>query len=370
MFENLEDGVDGVTSDEDNVSDSVSDIDSSFLSLDSDTSVYVPTPQKKKFATKIVFPNKLCFVELHQVEKFVQQLNSIRCCSTLGCKGVLFPETVKLNSLGGAVSICYSCNGCTVQRALFESCLRDNDSNKVSMSVQVAFIIAGCTHATYYKALKQALGIEAVSANTFMTTIVKMYPVVKQMVNEMCEDGKNQMKCMDPTQLGSWSRAVTSADGMWMTRGFHSKNATFSMRNYLTGALLYYVHLCQRGRDKVIHEELLNYQGTSKAAEGYGARLVSKKAKEEGMNIEVHWQDADSSSSNAVQEHFNDAEVMICGGHVGRAHMKQLEKFAKMKSFSEDFQHKHREKFQRSIVCPVIVKTSTEMTVAVSQMLS
>ena len=44
------------------------------------------------------------------------------------------------------------------------------------------------------------------------------------------------------------------------------------MRNYLTGALLY---LCQRGRDKAIKEELL-YQGTSKAAEGYGTHLTFK----------------------------------------------------------------------------------------------
>ena len=99
-----------------------------------------------------------------------------------------------------------------------------------------------------------------------MSTLVKMCPVVKQMVDEMCKEGKHSMKSMDQTQLGPWSRAVTSADGTWMTRGFHSKNATFSVRDYMTGALLYYKHLCQRGRDKVVDEEL--YQGTSKAAEG------------------------------------------------------------------------------------------------------
>ena len=136
-----------------------------------------------------------------------------------------------------------------------------------------------------------------------------------------CEEAKNDMKATDQTQLGSWSRAVTSADGTWMTRGYHSKNATFSIRDYLTGALLYYVRLCQKGRDKVIQEDL--YQGTSKAAEGYGARLTLKKAKEEGLRIEVHWQDADSSS-NVVVEHFGDAKVMICGGHAGRAHKNSL----------------------------------------------
>ena len=136
---------------------------------------------------------------------------------------------------------------------------------------------------------------------------------------------------MDQCELGSWSRAVTSADGTWMTRGFHNRNATFSTRNYFNGALLYRKHLCQSGRDKIVKEEL--YQGTSKSAEGYAACLTFKKAKEEGMNIAIQWQDPDSSSY-AVTEHFPNAEVMICGGHAGRAHKKQLEKLSKVKQYS------------------------------------
>ena len=81
----------------------------------------------------------------------------------------------------------------------------------------------------------------------------------------------------------------------------HSPSTT----NYLNGALLYYHHLCQRGRDKVIEEDL--YKGTSKPAEGYAARIAFQKAKEEGMQVAVHWQDADSSSAKAV----SDAEIMI-----------------------------------------------------------
>ena len=164
----------------------------------------------------------------------------------------------------------------------------------------------------------------------------------------MWEEAKADMKTMDQSQLGSWSRGVTSADGTWMTRGYHSKNATFSIRNYLNGAILYYAHLSQKGRDKVIQEEL--YQGTSKSAEGYGARLTLRKAKEEGLRIEVHWQDADSSSSNVVAEHFSDAKVMICGGHAGRAHKKQLENLAKMKSFSEDSNLPMTKSFHRCVM--------------------
>ena len=126
------------------------------------------------------------------------------------------------------------------------------------------------------------------------------------------------MKQMAQSDLGSWSRAVTCADGCWQTRGWHSKNATFSIRNYQTGALLYYMHLCQKGRDRIIEEEL--YKGTSKAAEGFAARATLKKAKEEGMQIAIHWQDAHSSSSNAVTEVFPTAEIMVCGGHAGHAH--------------------------------------------------
>ena len=72
------------------------------------------------------------------------------------------------------------------------------------------------------------------------------------------------------------------------------------------------------------------------------------------MNIEVHWQDADSSSSNAVTEHFPKAKVMICGGHAGRAHKKQLEK---LKSFSDDFKRKHQDEFPT--VNAVVAQVST-----------
>ena len=37
------------------------------------------------------------------------------------------------------------------------------------------------------------------------------------------------------------------------------------------------------------------------------------------MQVDVHWQDADSSS-NAVSEVFPAAKIMTCGGHAGRAH--------------------------------------------------
>ena len=170
-----------------------------------------------------------------------------------------------------------------------------------------------------------------------------MYPVVKQMVNEMCEKAKEEMKTMDEHTLGSWKQAVTSADAAWMTRGYHSKNGTFSVRNYYNGALLYYKHLCQRGRDNIVEGEL--YKGTSKSMEGFAAREVMHQARGEGMKLAVHWQDSDSSSAKPVAECFPECKIMICGGHAGKNHLKALENYSKMKVPSIDFIRKHKDRF-------------------------
>ena len=321
-----------------------------------DGSLYIPTPQRKvreRIANASIIPSNICFMDLKQLDKFIKRVNQIRGCATPGCKGALCPIHVKSLGLGGALSITYACNGCANQWALFETSSKYelDCATEISVAAQVAFIIAGCTHMTYYKVLKHALGIEAVSWPMFDSTIKRMYPIVKEMVDKMCDDAKDDMRRMDQNELGSWNRAVTSADGTWMTRGFHSKNATFSIRNYYNGALLYRKHLCQKGRDDIIKEEL--YQGTSKGAEGYAARLTFKRAKDEGMNIAIQWQDADSSSSKAVTDHFPDAKIMICGGHAGRAHKKQLEKLQKIKSFTVGLISKYEKTFPSvgDVVC-------------------
>ena len=324
---------------------------------DSDTD-YIPTPLRISASSRVparclsdqidfqsinpcVIPAKCCFFDLRQLQYFTDQIN--RGCRESGCQGKLTPLNVDTRGMGGATNITYRCNQCLnsvyFQQATNSSIFGGND---ISLAVQVAFITAGCTHATYAKIL-QLLGIEPVSSSTFMTTIKKLHPIVEQMVKEMCEREKNRMRNIDQDKLGSWKHAVTCADGTWMTRGYHSKNATFTIRNYFTGALLYVKHICQKGHDNVIKEEL--YKGTSKSAEGYSARELMLTAKEEGLNIDTHWQDADSSSSKSVEEVFPKAKIMICGGHAGRSHLKQLQKLGKKKSFTKKFKDIYREQF-------------------------
>ena len=158
-----------------------------------------------------------------------------------------------------------------------------------------------------------------------------------------------------------------------MVRGKHwfSKNATFSIRNYLNGALLYYEHICQKGSDNVVEGEL--YSGTSMSAEGYAAHITFQKAKKEGMEVANHWQDADSSSAKAVREVYPSAQIMICGGHVGRAHRKMLEIRQKAKTLTPGQIESTRMLFLMSvikIIKIVNVVTGTEVVLGVLLALS
>ena len=101
-----------------------------------------------------------------------------------------------------------------------------------------------------------------------------------------------------------------------------------------------------KGSDPIISDEL--YQGTAKSAEGYLAGILFEKAKDEGCEIEVNWQDQDSSSEKsfrAVYTSETSARVMKCGGHVGRGHANALKELKSKKYFDSGYIAKHKDEF-------------------------
>ena len=84
-----------------------------------------------------------------------------------------------MSILKGLEEVRYTCNGCASKDALFEtsSNFQDHASSSISMCVQVAFIVAGCTHAAYHRTLTLALGIQAVCMKTFLKTIDSLHAV-------------------------------------------------------------------------------------------------------------------------------------------------------------------------------------------------
>ena len=154
-------------------------------------------------------------------------------------------------------------------------------------------------YAGYHRMLGRFLGINTTTDKMFHRVIEEAYPNIIEMLDEICEDGKEEMKRMHVDQLGSWKWAVTTSDGCWHIRGFFSQNATFVIWNWLTGALLWYGHACMKGSDPIVSGDL--YQGTAKSAEGYLAGVLFQQAKEEGCHIEINWQDQDSLSEKSFR---------------------------------------------------------------------
>ena len=91
------------------------------------------------------------------------------------------------------------------------------------------------------------------------------------------------------------------------------KTLPHTIHDYTKNCLLYVIHKCQRGFDHTTKEEL--FARTSKSAEGHSTEEAFVQAKEEGMQKEVHWQDADSPSAKAIQEIMPETKIMKCFGH-------------------------------------------------------
>ena len=298
------------------------------------SSEYCPTPMKRARVNPVDLGNKVFVCQTTQLDDFLNQINTTSLCYTPNCIGKLVPISIKHIGLGGGLLVKFSCTGCSERMLNLSSTVEIEFSRRTacSLAMQVASIAAGCMYAQYSKVLKQHLGISAVNSTTFYETIKLLDPIITTMLTEMCSEAKEEMKAQDPSTVGSWQRAITSSDGVWLTRGRFSQNCTFTVRNYINNSLLYFIHLCMRGVDK---DKL--YLGTAKGAEGFAASMAFRAAKEEGMHIEVQWQDGDSSSAKSFREHYPDEErskVMLCGGHIARAHTKQLTEMARQKSFS------------------------------------
>uniref|UniRef100_A0A1X7SXU9 OTU domain-containing protein n=1 Tax=Amphimedon queenslandica TaxID=400682 RepID=A0A1X7SXU9_AMPQE len=176
------------------------------------------------------------------------------------------------------------------------------------------------------------LGMHTVSDSVFFGTLKEMYDHVKDILDGICLEARKEMQDMDQEKIGSWQRAVTCGDAVWLTRGSFSRNCTYTVRNYLIGALLYYCHICQKGSDNLCQDDI--YEGTSKAAEGFGANEVFKLMVKDQMNVECHIQDGDSTSENVVLKHFPLCRVLRCGNHVAKNHAIKLDKLRKLKEMT------------------------------------
>ena len=102
-----------------------------------DGSLYIPTPQRKvkeSIKNMSIVPSNVCFMDLNQLDKFIKQVNQIRCCATPGCKGALSPINMKSIGLGGAVLLHMLVTGVLVSG----HCLKHHQSTSLVLLQKLA----------------------------------------------------------------------------------------------------------------------------------------------------------------------------------------------------------------------------------------
>lgn len=130
--------------------------------------------------------------------------------------------------LGGAMKLLFQCSGCWESEVPYKSSQLADESRRqmVSLALSLAFIISGHGYASYRKTLGKGLGLGVVSEKPYLQVIGLALPYIKEILDEMCEEGKDQMRNISADTLGSWDRAVTTCDGCWQIRGHFSQNCT------------------------------------------------------------------------------------------------------------------------------------------------
>ena len=129
----------------------------------------------------------------------------------------------------------FKCSGCWIEELTYQSSQLASESRRqmASLALCLAFFISGHGFAAYRKTLGKGLGLGVVTENPYLKIVGLALPYIKEILDEMCEEAKEQMRSISDEELGSWERAVTTCDGCWQIRGHFSQNCTFVVRNYI-----------------------------------------------------------------------------------------------------------------------------------------
>ena len=102
------------------------------------------------------------------------------------------PCRAELTGLGGAINIHFPCSGCKLQMVSIQgsSLVEGSKRTVVGLALGVAFFLTGHRFANFDRTLKQFLGISCISKNRFYDMIKLLYPHLKAILDEMCEEEK------------------------------------------------------------------------------------------------------------------------------------------------------------------------------------
>jgi len=259
------------------------------------------------------------------VQSFLADLNQHVRCRTKNCRGSLVCVGQRQLGLGGGLEVKIACSCCAQKLSFHSSPTTREGKNLAGFACMVASFLAGSTYAEYARTFAPLLGGFVFSHETFRKMMIGLHGPVEQLLKWEVEVGRKILQELPLDTLGSWSQAVTSADGCYHVRGHFSLNMTVTAVDYFRGFLIGYVHRCGKG-SKPSPDSEDNWKGTAKAAEAAGTGELFAQLKDYGMNLAISVQDHDSSSLLRIKSVYPDAQTLICFGHHNRAFGKALEK--------------------------------------------
>lgn len=116
--------------------------------------------------------------------------------SLLSFPGILVVSKVEPTGLGGSLNVWFLCSGCEKRSLMFQGSAFVEGSKRtvIGLALAVAFFLSGHGFANVNRTLRQYLGISCISKNIYYDVIKLAYPHIKDILDEMCEEGKKTCK--------------------------------------------------------------------------------------------------------------------------------------------------------------------------------
>ena len=92
----------------------------------------------------------------------MEEMSAQRICTIEGCIGTVVPMSADRTGLSRGASIQEACDGCTLNNLFFKTSTLAQESRYIaSLSVALAFLLAGHVNSGYHTTLGHGIGIPA-----------------------------------------------------------------------------------------------------------------------------------------------------------------------------------------------------------------
>ena len=101
---------------------------------------------------------------------------------------------VEPTGLGGSLNVWFMCSGCEKRSLMFQGSALVEGSKRtvVGLTLALSFFLSVHGFANFNRTLRQYLGILCISKNRYYDVIKLAYPHLKDILDEMCEEGKKK----------------------------------------------------------------------------------------------------------------------------------------------------------------------------------